>query len=33
MYNGRCMNILISNDDGIEAEGILALAKAGFEPW
>ena len=28
MYNGRCMNILISNDDGIEAEGILALAKA-----
>ena len=27
-YNGRIMNILISNDDGIEAEGILHLIHA-----
>ena len=27
-YNGRIMNILISNDDGIEADGIQTLAKA-----
>ena len=27
-YNGRIMNILISNDDGIYADGIQSLAKA-----
>lgn len=27
-YNGRTMNILISNDDGIEADGIKCLARA-----